>query len=326
MKKVLVVQPIRPEGLKLLEARADIRFEVVTDCSSDNLSRHVVDADALTVRDAPIPAEVLGRAPRLRVIARHGVGTDNLPIDYCTARRIPVAVVGDVNAVSVAEHTMFLMLAAARHCVRLDSAVRKGDFASRARVTSVELRGRTLLIVGFGRIGREVASRAAAFGMRVLVFDPFADRFQFKEAAFVDSLGDGLRRADVLTLHLPLTVKTRNVIGQRELALLPAGAIVVNAARGGLVDEDALVAALRSGHVRGAGIDTFAQEPVARDHPLLAEEDAVLSPHSGALTEEALIAMGVTTVRNALAGLDGTLDPSLVVNPSVLEELSHAAQ
>jgi D-3-phosphoglycerate dehydrogenase / 2-oxoglutarate reductase len=326
MKKVLIVQPIRPEALQLFEQRSDIVVEVLTDISPENIRRHIVDADALTVRDAPVPIHALEVAPRLKVISRHGVGFDNIPVDYCTARGIAVTIVGDVNAVSVAEHTMFLMLCAARGGIMLDKAVRHGDFSARTRIIGLELRGRTLLVVGFGRVGREVATRAIAFGMSVLVFDPFADRACCSTVSYVATLDEGLVRADVVSLHLPLTTETRNLIGQRELALLPIGAIIVNTARGGIIDESAMVAALKNGRLHGAGVDTFTDEPLFAGHPILTEERTVLSPHAAALTVEALVAMSLATARNAIAGLDGSLDHTLVVNPAVLKKTSNALQ
>lgn len=318
MKKLLIVQPVHPEALAILERRDDVTYTIVTDHAEANLIRHVADADAITLRDAPFSRAVLAAAPRLRVVSRHGVGYDNVPVDACTARGIPVTVVGSVNAVSVAEQTMLLMLAAARGAIVLDAATRANDFAARRRFTGIELRGRTLLLVGFGRIGREVAARALAFGMRIRVFDPHLAVAPAAPIETVASLDEGLRQADVVSLHVPLTDETRGLLGARELALLPRGAIVVNASRGGLLDEDALLAAIRSGHLHGAGLDTFATEPLPAHSPLISEHRIVLSPHSAALTEESLVAMGVATVRNALAGLDGTLDPALVVNPSVL--------
>jgi D-3-phosphoglycerate dehydrogenase len=308
----------------LFEQRQDVRFEVITDFSPDNLLRHVGAADAITVRDAPLPVQVLQAAPKLRIISRHGVGYDNIPVDYCTSRGVPVTVVGDVNAVSVAEQTLFLMLAAARRGVELDQAVRTGAFSARSRLIGVELRGRVLLLVGFGRIGREVARRAAAFDMKIAIFDPYADRAMLPELQFVDTLDDGLRIADVLSLHIPLGAETRDLIGARELALLPDGAIVINTARGGILDETALVSAIQSGRLRAAGLDTFTVEPLPQNHPLLAEQRIALSPHSAALTEESLLAMGLATARNALAGLDGSLNPDLVVNRSVLVETTYA--
>jgi D-3-phosphoglycerate dehydrogenase len=324
MKKILVIQPLRAEALALFEERSDVSYEVVTDFSKENLVARVAEAVAITVRDAPLPIEVLAAAPNLRIVSRHGVGYDNIPVDYCTGRGVPVTVVGDVNAISVAEQTMFLMLAAARGGIRLDAAIRAGDFGARSRLIGVELRGRTLLIVGFGRIGREVARRATAFGMHILVHDPFASRADPAGARFVERLEDGLATADILTLHVPLSKATRHLIGAAALKALRPGAIVINAARGGIIDEAALVEALETGHVRSAGLDTFEVEPLPATHPLVADRRVVLSPHSAALTEESLLAMGIMTARNALAGIDGVLDPTLVVNPSVLKVATDA--
>lgn len=324
MKKILVIQPLRAEALNLFEQRNDVSFEVVTDFSRDNLLSRVSDIDAITVRDAPLPIDVLAAAPNLKIVSRHGVGYDNIPVDYCTTRGIPVTVVGDVNAISVAEQTMFLMLAAAKVGVQFDAAVRKGDFAARSRLIGVELRGRTLLVIGFGRIGREVATRSASFGMKIMAYDPFASRAEFEGVSFVDKLEDGLAAADVLSLHIPLSEASRNLIDAKALRSLKRGAIVINTARGGIIDEAALVDALRTGHIRSAGLDTFAVEPLPATDPLIAEERVILSPHSAALTEESLVAMGVTTARNALAGLDGALDPALVVNRSVLKAATDA--
>lgn len=310
--------------MRLFEERPDIRFEVITDFSPDSILSHIGDADAMTIRDAPLPIQVLQAAPRLKIVSRHGVGYDNIPVDYCTSRGLPVTVVGSVNAVSVAEQTMFLLLAAARHGIALDAAVRKGDFAARSRLIGLELRGRTLLIVGYGRIGHEIAARARAFGMAILVHDPHAKREP--DVDYAETLDEGLARANVVTVHVPLAPDTRSLIGARELSLMPPGAIVLNTARGGIVDEQSLVAALNSGHLWAAGLDTFEVEPPPVDSRLIKHERVVFSPHSAALTRKSLIAMGVMTARNALAALDETLDRALVVNPSVLKETTHATE
>lgn len=313
MQKIVVVQPLHEQALALLKSRPDIEFEVVRDFSEENLLRHVADANGITVRDAKLSQEVLAAAPNLRVVSRHGVGYDNIPIDYCSSRGIPVTVVGSANTISVAEHTMFLTLAAARLGVRLDRAVREGRFASRNESLSVELEGKTMLLIGYGRIGCEVAKRAAAFNMKVAVFDPYVGQVAGDIRRFA-TLEEALPHADVVSLHVPLSAETTNLIGARELSLLPRNAIVVNASRGGLIDEKALAESVASGAIHGAGLDTFDQEPLPAASPLIGQDRIILSPHSAALTEGALIAMGVKTVENVLRGLAGELDPDLVVN------------
>lgn len=326
MKKVLVIQPLRPEALRLFEERGDIQVEMLAEPRPETLMSSIRDADALTIRDASLPVHVLEAASRLKVISRHGVGYDNIPIDYCTGRGIPVTVVGDANVISVAEHTMYLMLAAARASVQADEAVRCGDFGARSRLVGVELYRRQLLIIGFGRIGKEVAARASAFGMKIVVFDPYADRKNNSETKFVEGLEEALHLADVLSVHVPLSSKTRGLIGSQELEALPKGAIVINTARGGVIDEEALLEAIRNGQVRAAGLDTFSVEPLPLGHPLTLEKRIVLSPHAAALTEESLLRMGLATARNALAGLDGTLDPERVVNRAALDKVSDASK
>ena len=178
MQKIVVVQPLHPKALAMLEARSDIEFEVVTDFAEENLLRRVADADGITVRDARLSEAVLAAAPKLRVVSRHGVGFDNIPVNYCSSRGIAVTVVGPVNAISVAEHTIFLMLAAARVGVHLDQSVRNGRFSERSNCLGVELSGKTILLIGYGRIGREVAKRAKAFNMEVAVYDPYLNAIE----------------------------------------------------------------------------------------------------------------------------------------------------
>ncbi len=318
MKKLLIIQPVHDKAMEVLKDRPDIAAELVMDDSEENLLRHIADADAMTVRMTELSERLLSAAPRLRVISRHGVGYDNIPVDFCTSRGIPVTLVGPVNSISVAEHTLFLMLSVARLGVDMDSAVREGRFSARGKVRYVELYGKTLLVIGYGNIGRRVAERAKAIGLKICVYDPHLTGSLDDGMTLIENLDDGLHRADVVTLHVPLTAETKGMIGARELSLLPPKAIVLNASRGGLLDEAALLEAVRSGALHGAGLDTFEQEPLPADSPLIGERRIVLSPHSASLTEETLIAMGMKTIENALAGIDGTLDPDLVVNRQVM--------
>ena len=318
MKNVLVIERIAQSATALLDARPDISWKLVTDTTPSSLLEAIRDADALTVRVADLPVHVLEAAPKLKVISRHGVGFDNVPVDYCTRRGIAVAIVGNANSVSVAEHALYLMLAAAKKGIMGDSAVRSGEFNSRSKLVGVELKGKTLLVVGCGRIGSELIPRAQAFGIRTLVYDPFLSGNTDAHTKVVRNLDDGLAQADILSLHLPLTPETRMLIGERELRRLPKGAIVVNASRGGLIDEEALLKSIGAGHVFAAGLDTFETEPLPKNSPFTSEPRIVLSPHSAALTAESLSAMAELTVRNALDGLDGKLKKQLVVNPEVL--------
>ena len=325
-KKILVVQPIHEKALALLDNRPDVLYEVITDLSEKNLLRLAPSADAITVRDAKLSSAVIEKAASVKVISRHGVGYDNIPVTDCSKRGIPVTIVGPVNAVAVAEHTLFLLFAAARVGVELDHAVRTGNFAARASTRSVELNGKKLLLIGFGQIGREVARRASALGMSIIVYDPYASSNIDISVTFIGSLDEALKQANAISLHVPLTDQTRNILGKRGLSLLPKGAIVVNASRGGLLDEEALAEAVASGALHGAGLDTFDVEPLPVTSPLIANRRIVLSPHSAALTEDTLIAMGVKTVENVLGVLDGQIDPNLVVNFKAIQEIQDATK
>jgi D-3-phosphoglycerate dehydrogenase len=320
MPKVLVILPFHEDGLKLLEVRSDITYEVV-DGSLEVLAEQIVDADGVTIRTTPLPGDVIERAARLKVVSRHGVGYDNIDVAALTRRGIPLAIAADANATAVAEHTLYFMLALAKQGLRYDRATREGRWAVRNSLEAVDLIGRRVLVMGFGRIGREVAKRCAAFGMAVMVYDPYVQANVIEAAGDYRSVPDFeavLPETDVLTVHMPLGDDSRSLIGSAELAALPDHAFVINAARGGIVDEAALYDALTTGKIAGAGLDVFDQEPPPSDHPLFALPDVILSPHSAGLSKEAAIRMAISTARNVLAGIDGKLDPSMVVNREVL--------
>ncbi len=328
MPHVLIAGPIHADGMAVLETRDGVTIEVLAAPDADQLAERLADADALLIRTAPLSAAAVAAAPRLKVVARHGVGYDNVPVDALNARGIPLAIVGNVNAQTVAEHTLFLMLALAKRGPSRDRAARDGRWnAARGEGGTWELAGRTLLLVGFGRIGREVARRAGAFDMTVLAYDPFVDEAAMAALGVgkVDDWRAALPRADVVSLHVPRTPETENMIAAAELGAMKPTAVVINAARGGLIDETALAAALQAGTIAGAGLDTLDREPPGTDHPLLALDGVVFSPHSAALTEECLSRMGVSAAENILAGLDGRLDPALVVNREVLQPTKEKA-
>ena len=320
MKKVVVINVIHEAGLRVLEAREDVALSVVAEPDAERVRREVAEAHGIIVRTFPIDRALIEVAPRLEVVSRHGVGYDSVDVAALDERRVPLTIVGDVNAVPVAEQALFMMLALAKKGAALDSAVRAGAFAARDTTAITELWRKTVLILGFGRIGRQVTARCRAFDMTVLAYDPYVDAAAI-EAAGARAVADfrgALGEADYVTLHMPLGPETANMIGAAELAAMKTGACLINVARGGLADEAALAAALRDGGIAGAGLDTFASEPPKPDNPLLALDNVVLSPHSAGLSQECRERMAVACAENVLAVFDGAIEPRLVVNAAVL--------
>src|SRR5205814_1331795 len=276
--------------------------------------------DAIVVRSATkLTADLLERAPRLRVIGRAGVGVDNVDVDAATRRGIVVANAPESTVVSAAEHTIGLMVALARNIPQAHSALKQGRW-ERSAHAGVELEGKTLAVLGFGRIGQQVTRRALGLGMRVVAFDPFVGRERFRElgAERAETQEQALAAADFVTLHLPLTDETRGAISAEAFAAMRDGVRLVNAARGELVDEDALVDALRTGKVAAAALDVFSSEPY--DGALLEFDNVVVTPHLAASTEEAQDRAGVIVAEQVTAALEGALVTNAVNIPSIAAE------
>jgi D-3-phosphoglycerate dehydrogenase len=321
MPKLLIIGRFHDDGMKLLEARPDVALEIVDGADEAEVREKIKDADAVTIRTSPLPGHVIDEAQRLKVVSRHGVGYDNIDVAALTRRRIPLAIAADANATAVAEHTLYFMLALAKGGRHYDRAVRENRWSVRNDLGPVDLLGRRVLILGFGRIGREVASRCAAFGMQVMIHDPYVQANLIEAAGPYRSIPDfqaALPETDILTVHLPLGPDSRGLIASEELGALPPHAFVINAARGGIIDETALYEALTSGAIAGAALDVFDQEPPPEGHPLFSLDNVLLSPHNAGLSKQAAIRMAISTARNALAAIDGKLDPSMVVNREVL--------
>jgi len=318
MRPVVVLsEPIHEAGLAVLRAAAEVL--VLQQSTPAILRRAIADADAVIVRLSPLDAEMMAGAPRLRVIGRHGAGLDNVDLAAATQRNIPVVFVPRTHGVSVAEHTIMLMLALAKHSLRLDQAVRRGEFHLRNQLTGMELDGKTLGVVGLGNMGRMVAEKCrSAFTMRVLWYDPLLAPGMAVPADRVADLDVLLRDSDVVTLHVPLTAQTRRLLGARQLALMKSTAVVINTSRGEVIDEEALAEALRAGRIAGAAVDVYATEPPPADHPLLSAPHTMLTPHTAAHTEEALRRMAVSIADDVLAVLRGDR-PIHVANPEVYE-------
>jgi D-3-phosphoglycerate dehydrogenase / 2-oxoglutarate reductase len=314
--RVLVTDEIDPDGLALLTAEPRLQVDEVPTLPAAELLARIGEYDAIVGRSASrISAELLRAGKKLRVVGRAGVGVDN--VDMATATEMGVAVINAPagNTVAVAELLFGSLISLFRHIVRADASMHAGRW-DRSALLGGELKGRTLGIIGVGRIGSEVSMRAHAFGMDVIGYDPYVgdERFRALRIQRAVSLDALLPEADILTIHTPLTSETTGMIGRRELARMPAGSVLCNLARGGIIDETALAQALQAGVIRGACIDAFSQEPLVADHPLRALSNVILTPHLGASTAEAQRNVAVDVceaVRDAL--LHGELTRSLNV-------------
>ena len=310
--RVLVREPIAEAGVALLRER----FDVDVDGDSD-LGETIGVYDGIVIRSATkLTADLIERAERLKVIGRAGVGVDNVDVEAATRRGIVVANAPESTVISAAEHTIGLLLALSRNIPQAHAALKQGRW-ERARYGGSEVAGKTVGVLGFGRIGQQVARRALGLSMRVVAHDPFVSKERFRELGVerADQSGDLLGVADFITLHLPLTDETTGSIGAEAFAAMRDGVKIVNAARGELVDEDALLAALHSGKVAGAALDVFNKEPY--DGPLLELDNVVVTPHLAASTEEAQDRAGVIVAEQVAAALEGQVVTNAVNIPSI---------
>ena len=325
MPHLLVAGKLHPSGLELLRSAKGVTFDYVEEISEPSYQAFLPKADALVIRTQPLTAASIARAPGLRIVSRHGVGYDAVDVAALNARGVPLCIVGDVNSSGVAEHAMMLILAATHRLIAADRAVRGGDWGWRNGLQTQEVAGKRLLILGFGRIGQKLAGLARAFGMQVHAHDPFLPAELWPEGTIREpDLAQALAGADAVSLHLPRA--DRAVLGAAELALMKPTAVVVNTARGGLLDEVALADALRADRLGGAGIEVFEVEPPAGDHPLFGLPQVVLTPHNAALTVECAERMALASVQNVLDFFAGTLDPALIVNRAALGGVKEPAK
>ena len=314
MPHVLLAGKLHPAGIALLREHQDFSFEHVEEVSEASYVPLIDKADAIVIRTQPMTAATIAAGKRLKVVSRHGVGYDAVDVAALTQRGIPLAIIGDVNSNAVAEHSMMLLLAASRRLVLADRAVRNSNWGWRNSLEPQEVSGKRLLIVGYGRIGRLLAQMAKAFGMDVRAYDPFLLKQGWKDETVKAEadLREALAGADFVSLHIPRS--DRPVLGRAEFSMMKKGAVVINCARGGLLDETALAEAIRSGHLGGAGLDVFDIEPPPKDHPLFSLDQVIVTPHNAALTRECGERMAIASVKNVLDFFAGRLDPSLVVN------------
>ncbi len=319
-KRVLVPISLEAEGLRLLEQRPDLRVTRY-DPAIQPMELHALLADtaAVALSWTRFQAAEIAAAPHLQVVGRLGVGFDAVDVPGLTARGIPLMTAGTANSRAVAEHAVFLMFGLTKRAAEMDRRVRTGVSHDRISGLPGEVAGKTVLIVGFGRIGSRTAPRCKALEMEVLVHDPFVAEGAIRDAGYepAPDLDAALARADFVTIHCPKNAGTIGLFDAARLARMKRGAYLINTARGGIVDEAALAAALSSGHLAGAGLDVFDPEPPLLSNPLLAMENVIASPHLAGVTTEAWAAISLVTAQTMLGVLDGTPSRGHAVNPEV---------
>jgi D-3-phosphoglycerate dehydrogenase len=320
LRKIIVAGPLPPAALALFDARDDIVYESITDVSEENLLEKLKDAAGVTVRTAKITSRVIEQSASLQIVSRYGVGYDNVDVSALNKRGIPLTVVGTANSVAVAEAALYMMLELAKKGREHDQAVRKSNWDYRLELNAIEMWQKKLLIIGFGRIGTRTAERCRAFGMEVLITDPYIDDETISAAGYtpVADFRVVLPDMDYVSLHLPLSPESEDLIDKAELESMKSSAILINTARGGIVNETALHEALKNGQIRGAGLDVFDLEPPRTDDALFSLDNVVFSPHIAGVTKEAALRMGIVCVQNILDALDGKLDADMVINTEVL--------
>lgn len=306
MYRILITDDLSPQALERLRAADDVSFDVVHRPPQETLREIIPAYDALIIRSSVrIDADLLANTSRLKVIGRAGVGLDNVNIDAASLRGVIVMNTPGANTIATAEHTMAMLLALCRHIPQADTSIRAGQW-TRSRFLGAQLYRKTLGIIGLGRVGAQVAQRAQVFGMTVIAFDPYiSDEIARELKVTLVDFDELLPRSDIITLHTALTPETRGLLGTQAIARMKPGVRLVNCARGPLVDEPALVDALRSGHIAGAALDVFADEPLPADSPLRTLPNVVLTPHIAASTLEAQHDVGTQILGQVLAALRG---------------------
>lgn len=315
-KNILIIQPIHEAGIKLLENNPNYNYEVIENIKLEDIKNKIQNCDGLSIRTAKLPGEIIDLGKKLKVISRHGVGYDNVDLAAIKKNKITLTITATANAVAVAEHVMFMLLNICKRKSMYDDAVKNGKFNDRNKLPkTIELWGKNILIAGFGRIGQALIKRCLGFEMNVFVYDPFITEEKIKSfgGIKVDNLENSLSKIDMISLHLPLTNETKNLIDINLIKKMKKNCIIINAARGGIINEIDLDKALNENLIFGAGIDVFDIEPPKEDNPLLKNDKVFLSPHTAAFTEECMTRMGKETIQNIIDFFDEKLEKSKIV-------------
>jgi len=321
-KKVMLPHTMGQEGVSLIRARDDIETVIYpADITQAALLPMLPDIAGIALSGTPYRQTEMAASPVMEVVARIGVGYDAVEVPALTARKVPLMVAGTANSTSVAEHAFHLMMALAKRSTALDALVRKGTWADRHGGLPMEMSGKTVLIVGFGRIGTRQAKRCLGFDMNVLIYDPYvpAEKITGAGCEKVVDLDTALPRVDFVSIHCPKNPETIGMFDAARFARMKRGAFIVNTARGGIIDEPALHGALTSGHLAGAGLDVFDLEPTPVNNTLLQLDTVITSPHMAGVTTESVAGMARVTAENILSVLDGKPNRNNVINQEVLD-------
>lgn len=286
MRKVLLTKKLSEADAKLFEGIADLELKTIPDGEQVQFDEHMKDAEAVLLSTAyQMTGEVIAKAGKLKVISRTGVGVDNVDVKAATAKGVLVLNTPEANSISVAEHTLALIVAVSKQLVMYDSELRAGNFKIRRTNKSKDIDGKTLGLIGCGRIGRFTAEKCkAAFNMQIIGYDPYIK--ELPGITLYEDIEEVFKRADYISLHIPLTEETRGLVGEKLLSLMKPSACIINTARGGIIDEMALAQALKEERIAGAALDVLESEPPKEDNPLLPLKNVILTPHSAALTKE----------------------------------------
>ena len=318
MYKIGIVDTMNSKGIELLKSHKNFNVDIITDLSKENLLKELPKYDGVTLRRGKLDSEVLKNCKNLKVIARHGVGYDNVDTNYLKANNITLLVTHNSTSTSPAEHIMFMILNIYKGREMFDKMVRDGSFHKAIHLQiddNFELFDKKILIVGFGRIGKKLIKKCLGFDMKVLVYDPYVDEKNIKllGGEKIVNLESALKEIDILSMSVPLTEKTRNMISHKEISLMKKNAIIINISRGGIINENDLNDALNKNVISFAGLDVFETEPPEINNPLLKNKRVLLSPHAATFTKECLENMSLETAQNIIDFFDKKLEKIKIV-------------
>ncbi len=316
MTKILIIGSIHEDGINLLKKNKTYDFEIVTNTNANFLKEKIKNCEAVSVRTSKLSKEIIESAKNLKIISRHGVGYDNIDILSAKQNNITLAITATANAEAVAEHVLFMLFSIAKRNNMYNNSVKSGKFIDRIKLPkTLELWNKNILIAGFGRIGKCLLKKCKGLEMKTFVYDPFVEDNEIQNLGGikVEHLNESLDKMDAISIHMPLNDETKYLINYDIIKKMKKNCILINAARGGIVNEKDLNKALNENLIFGAGLDVFEEEPPSPHNPLLKNDKAFLSPHSAVFTEECLSRMGIETIQNIIDFFDNKLENSKTV-------------